>query len=571
MSSNRRRVAWRLVLGGVAIQFVLAFAILGTRWGLATFSFLGDLIRKLLQFVDAGSRFMFAAHPPEGVALPAPSTYPLLWTFAFSVLPTVIFFSSLMSVLYYLGVMQWLVRGMGWVMQKTLKTSGAESLAAAANIFVGHTEAPLVVRPYLEGMTLSELNAVMVGGFATISTGLLAVFADRGISPEHLIAASVISAPAALLVAKLMEPETGEPQTMGTVPLDLPRRGVNVVEAAAVGASEGLQLALNIGAMLIAFLALIAMSDALLGWVGRQFGYVDAQGAPLWTLDRAFGLAFAPLAWLMGIAWDECNRCGQLLGIKLVANEFLAYERLGEWKRSGDPLSLRSEVIMTYALAGFSNFGAIGIQIGGIGGLAPSRRSDLARLGLRAMLGGAIACCMTACVAGIVAPQGTFLKPPPGKSGPADRPPTSSAASTSTGDAFGECERFHASAVVIGVAWIETGDAHDGPSRFDEPVIADVDGRVTNSPVRSEKVKRVARRKPATEPPAATQTPRINLLVGVAREPDIDCGETDLSQSRTVDAGGRLASPPVGRSQKPARCFEDSRRASAESLVVDRT
>ena len=410
MSSHRRRVAWRLVLGGVLLQFGLAYCILATSVGLGIFSFLGDLIRTLLTFVDAGSMFMFAAHAPKGETLPGPAPYPLLWTFAFSVLPTVIFFSSLMSVLYYLGLMQWVVRGMGWVMQRTLKTSGAESLAAAANVFVGHTEAPLVVRPYLEEMTLSELNAVMVGGFATISTGLLAVYADRGISPEHLIAASVISAPAALLVAKLMQPETGVPKTQGSLKLSLPRRGTNVVEAAAVGATEGLQLALNIGAMLIAFLAFIAMFDALLGWAGGQLGYVDAKGDPLWTLDRAFGLIFSPIAWLMGVAWSECGRCGELLGIKLAANEFLAYEQLGEWKRGANPLSVRSEVIMTYALAGFSNFGAIGIQIGGIGGLAPSRRSDLAKLGIRAMLGGALACCMTACVAGIVAPEEVFLK-----------------------------------------------------------------------------------------------------------------------------------------------------------------
>jgi CNT family concentrative nucleoside transporter len=311
-----------------------------------------------------------------------------------------------MSILYYWGLMQLVVKWIAKLMQWTLGTSGAETLSAAANIFVGHTEAPLVVRPYISAMTLSELNAMMVGGFATISGGLLAAYSGMGISPGHLITASVISAPAALLIAKVMQPEVGTPQTRGNVSLDLPRRGVNVIEAAAIGASEGMKLAINVAAMLIAFLALIAMCDAILGWLGDAlFGFRDAYGNPTLTLARILGYAFWPLAFLMGIEFDDCLPAGELLGIKMVANEFIAYQRMGEWIAHAEQspatrlLSERSTAILTYALCGFSNFGAIGIQIGGIGGLAPERRSDLAKLGLRAMLGGTLACCMTACVA----------------------------------------------------------------------------------------------------------------------------------------------------------------------------
>ncbi len=402
MSSHRRKFPWRMIVGGLLLQFVLALLILKTTPGQATFDALGELVRKLLSFVDEGSRFMFAIFAREDDPEPKPAEYGLLRTFAFSVLPTVVFFSSLMSVLYYLGVMQWIVRGMAWLMQKTLKTSGVESLAAAANVFVGHTEAPLVIRPYLSSLTLSELNAVMVGGFATISSGLLAVYVDRGISAQHLLAACVISAPAALLIAKVMQPESESPESVDIARVKIPRRGANVFEAATIGATEGMQLALNIGAMLIAFLAMIAMFNAMLGWLGTQFGFVDADGSALWTFERALGYLFAPIAWLMGIEAGDCLRGGELLGIKMVANEFLAFEQLGEWVKQGDVISDRSQMILTYALAGFSNFAAIGIQIGGIGGLAPDRRPDLARLGLRAMIGGAIACSMTACIAGII-------------------------------------------------------------------------------------------------------------------------------------------------------------------------
>ncbi len=304
-----------------------------------------------------------------------------------------------MSILYYLGVMQKLVRAMAWVMQKTLKTSPAESLAAAANVLVGHTEAPLVVRPYIATMTRSELNALMVGGFATISGSLMAVFANLGISAGHLLTASMISAPAALVLAKIMQPEIDEVTDLAVAEANMPGHVTNVLEAAANGASEGMKLALNIAAMLIAFLALIMFVDILLQWVGGWLGLNL-------TIKILFGYLFFPLAWMMGITTDDCLLAGNLLGEKMVVNEFLAYFSMADIPiQTGpdDPQAItdRTRVILTYALCGFSNFGAIGIQLGGIGPLAPERKSDLAQLGLRAMLGGMLAACMTACIAGM--------------------------------------------------------------------------------------------------------------------------------------------------------------------------
>jgi len=293
-------------------------------------------------------------------------------------------------------------------MQRVLGTSGAESLSAAANIFIGQTEAPLVIRPYIASMTLSELNAVMVGGFATIAGGVLAAYVRMGVSAGHLITASVISAPAALLIAKVMQPETEQPKTLGHVKMEVEKDTVNVIEATAAGATQGLSLALNVGAMLLVFVALIALLNGAVGWFGGLFGYAEA-GA--WTLQKGLGWVFSPLAWLMGIPWAEAQVAGQLLGIKTVINEFVAFAELGEIL-SGTPsvltgnqpveLSERTVVILTYALAGFANFSSIGIQLGGIGGIAPERRSDLARLGLRAMIGGTLAAFMTACVAGLL-------------------------------------------------------------------------------------------------------------------------------------------------------------------------
>ncbi len=396
MSSYKRRLPGRVVVGGLALQFALAWVVLRTAPGRTIFDAADLLFRELLNCVDAGSQFVFGADYSEHM-------------FAFKVLPTIIFFSAFMSIFYYYGIMQWIVGVFAKIMQKTLGTSGAETLSAAANIFVGQTEAPLVVRPYISTMTVSELNALMVGGFATIAGGVLAAFVEMGISAKHLLSASVISAPAALLIAKVMQPEVDKPKTLGTVRVHVEQSAKNVVEAIAKGTTDGLRLALNVGAMLLVFLALIAVVNGLIGWLGGVLG--SFLGCPLdtlfgvhlhydrWSLELILGYLFAPLAWIMGIEWKDCLRAGELLGLKIVTNEFLAFTSLAEIK---DQLSDRSVTILTYALCGFANFSSIGIQLGGIGGIAPDRRADLARLGLRAMIGGSLAAFMTACVAGIL-------------------------------------------------------------------------------------------------------------------------------------------------------------------------
>ena len=391
MSADRRKVDRRLVAAGVGLQFLLALLVLKTGPGQVLFGYIGAFFTALLNYVDAGSSFVFGEAFGEHF-------------FAFKVLPTIIFFSALMGVLYHLGLVQYAVAAFAWVMQRTLRTSGAESLAAAANIFVGQTEAPLVVRPYVASMTRSELMALMVGGFATIAGGVLAAFVGLGIDAGHLVAASVISAPAALLVAKIMQPEVEAPKTLGKISVEIERTATNVVEAAANSTLDGLRLALNVAAMLIAALGLIALVDGALGLLGQCVGYILGMEGLEWSLSAALGYLFAPFAWLMGIEAKDCLLAGELLGKKMVANEFVSYVQLSQWIQpgSGVELSQRSVVILTYALCGFANFSSIGIQIGGIGGIAPERRRDLARLGFRAMLGGSLACFMTACVAGIL-------------------------------------------------------------------------------------------------------------------------------------------------------------------------
>ncbi len=392
MSSHRTRFPWRVVIGGSLLQITFAWLILNTTTGLNIFSVIGDFFTQLLGFVDAGSSMVFGKDYGQHF-------------FAFRVLPTIIFFSALMSVLYHLGVMQVVVKAISRIMQVTLGTSGAESLSASANIFVGQTEAPLVVRPYVAKMTRSELMSIMVGGFATIAGGVMAAYIDMGISAAHLVTASVISAPAGLLIAKVLVPETEVPETLGVSHHEMPRTTKNLIEAATTGTSDGLQLALNVGAMLIAFLALIAMVDYGLehisSWVMAK---MNIEAKPL-TLTSILGTLFSPLAWLMGVEWKECSAAGELFGLKLVATEFVAYERLGGWSKlaaDARPLSERATVIMTYCLCGFSNFASIGIQIGGIGALAPERRRELTEIAFRAMLGGSLACCMTACLAGVL-------------------------------------------------------------------------------------------------------------------------------------------------------------------------
>lgn len=403
MSSHKSKFPWRIVVCGVLLQFAFAVLILRTDAGRMVFEVVDQVFVALLNCVDAGSVFMFGESFKDHF-------------FAFRVLPTIIFFSAFMSIFYYLGVIQKVVGALAIVMQKTLGTSGAETLSSAANIFVGQTEAPLVIRPYISTMTRSELNAVMVGGFATMAGGVLGALSAMGINAGHLLSASVISAPGALLLAKVMQPETEEPKTLGHVGIDVDDDSVNVLEAIAKGTTGGLQLALNVGAMLIVFLALIAVVNALLGlvgtgywWAAEQMGQTIPEDPTAWSLEGILGFLFAPLAWLIGIEWADCPEAGQLMGLKMATNEFVAYGRLAEWTPAGEEGAISAEVIsnrtreiMTYALCGFANFSSIGIQLGGIGGIAPDRRSDLAKLGLRAMIGGTLAAFMTACIAGLL-------------------------------------------------------------------------------------------------------------------------------------------------------------------------
>ncbi len=391
LSSNKRLLSPRIIVGGLLLQFGLGLFILKTPIGKKVFDGIDYVFQSLLGCVDAGTQFVFGDAYAEHF-------------FAFKVLPTIIFFSALMSILYYYGIVQKVVGVFAWVMQRTLGTSGAETLSAAANVFVGQTEAPLVVKPYISSMTMSELNAVMIGGFATMAGGVLGGLVDMGVSARDLLTASVMAAPAALLVAKVMLPETGTPRTMGTVSVDVKDESVNVLEAIANGALGGLTLALNVAAMLIVFISLIKLVDLGLGWVGVQAGYAGEGGVPIWSLGAALGKLFAPLAWLMGIPWNEAPPAGELLGLKMATNEFVAYGRYIEWAdaESVVQLSERTRAILVYALCGFANFSSIGIQLGGIGGLAPDRRGDLARLGLRAMIGGTLASFINACIAGIL-------------------------------------------------------------------------------------------------------------------------------------------------------------------------
>jgi len=382
LSTNRRAIRWRTVVAGTALQIVFALLILRTPWGRYVFEQATDAVTAFLDFTDAGSAFIFGEGFTEHY-------------FAFKVLPTIIFFSSFITILYHLGLIQWIVKGFAKVMMWAMGTSGAESLSASGNIFVGQTEAPLLIRPYVDTMTMSELMAVMTGGFATIAGGVLAAYVGMGVPAGHLIAASVMSAPAALVMAKIMFPETEESLTAGDVKVDVERPWANVIDAAAEGAGSGLKLALNVGAMLLAFVALIAMVNAVLGAVGGWFGYEAL------SLELILGFVLRPLAWVMGVPWEEADQVGALLGIKTVVNEFVGYIRMEEMVGEG-ALSARSQVIATYALCGFSNFSSIAIQIGGIGSIAPERKQDLARLGLRAMVAGSLACFQTATIAGLL-------------------------------------------------------------------------------------------------------------------------------------------------------------------------
>ena len=403
-SNNKRRVDWTLVGTGIALQIAFAAVVLLVPGGRDVFDLLGQGFVRLLGFVNAGSEFIFGS-------LMNVETYGFI--FAFQVLPTIIFFAALMGVLYHLGVMQAVVRAMAWAITKVMRVSGAETTSVCASVFIGQTEAPLTVRPYIPRMTESELITMMIGGMAHIAGGVLAAYvgmlgggdpAAQAYYAKHLLAASIMAAPATLVIAKILIPETGEPLTRGTVKMEVEKTTSNVIDAAAAGAGDGLRLALNIGAMLLAFIALIAMVNAPLTWLGEITGIQAAIGRPL-DLATIFGWVLAPIAWLIGVPWQDAGVVGSLIGQKVVINEFVAYLQLADivnGRVEGVTLSDQGRLIATYALCGFANFSSIAIQIGGIGGLAPERRQDLARFGLRAVLGGTIATLMTATIAGVL-------------------------------------------------------------------------------------------------------------------------------------------------------------------------
>ena len=403
-SNNRRAVDWKLVATGITLQIAFAALVLLVPGGREVFDWLGHGFVKILSFVNAGSSFIFGG-------LMNTETYGFI--FAFQVLPTIIFFAALMGVLYHLGVMQFIVRIMALAITKVMKVSGAETTSVCASVFIGQTEAPLTVRPYIPKMTESELITMMIGGMAHIAGGVLAAYVGMlgGGDPEqqafyakHLLAASIMAAPATLVVAKLLIPETGTPLTRGTVKMEVEKTSSNLIDAAAAGAGDGLRLALNIGAMLLAFIALIALLNWPLTWLGEVTGLAAAIGKPT-DLAAIFGYLLAPIAWVIGVPWQDATTVGSLIGQKVVINEFVAYLQLADivnGKVAGVSLSDEGKLIATYALCGFANFSSIAIQIGGIGGLAPERRSDLARFGLRAVLGGTIATLMTATIAGVL-------------------------------------------------------------------------------------------------------------------------------------------------------------------------
>ncbi|WP_068831045.1 NupC/NupG family nucleoside CNT transporter [Xanthomonas translucens] len=403
-SNNKRAVDWKLVTTGLLLQIGFASLVLLVPGGREVFDWLGQLFVKVLSFVNEGSNFIF------GSLMDTTSNG---FIFAFQVLPTIIFFSALMGVLYHLGVMQAVVRVMAWAITKVMRVSGAETTSVCASVFIGQTEAPLTVRPYIPKMTESELLTMMIGGMAHIAGGVLAAYvgmlggsdpAQQAFYAKHLLAASIMAAPATLVVAKLLIPETGTPLTRGTVKIDVEKTTSNIIDAAAAGAGDGLRLALNIGAMLLAFIALIALVNAPLTWLGDATGLAAAIGHPT-NLATIFGYLLAPIAWVIGTPWVDATTVGSLIGQKVVINEFVAYSELSKIVKGEIPgmqLSEEGRLIATYALCGFANFSSIAIQIGGIGGLAPERRQDLARFGLRAVLGGSIATFMTATIAGVL-------------------------------------------------------------------------------------------------------------------------------------------------------------------------
>ena len=387
-SANRRAIQPRVIFWGLGLQFGFAFLVLKTNFGLI-FQAIGVGVNHMLNYAAEGSKFVFGdklGGPNEQFGV----------IFAFQVLPIIIFIASFFAILYYLGIMPLFVRAMAVAMQKVMGTSGAESMNVAASIFMGQTEAPLTIRPFLAGLTQSELFTVMTSGMAHISGSVMAAYVlIAHVEFRHLLTAVIMTAPATLMLAKVLMPETGEPATAGSVKIEVEKPGVNIIDAASRGASDGLHLALNVAAMLIAFIALIAMMNGILGAIHGVRGLTWFPS----SLQEILGWIFAPVAWLLGVTWNDCATVGNLLGTRLILNEFVAYVNLGAIGRTLDP---KSFVIATYALCGFANLSSVAMQVGGIGALAPTRRSDLARLGMKAMAAGTMANFMSACIAGVL-------------------------------------------------------------------------------------------------------------------------------------------------------------------------
>ena len=384
-SRNRRAISLRVVAWGIGLQLAFAIFVLRVSWGRDLFKALGAFVTKILSFSYAGSEFVFGEigkqHSSLGVV------------FAFQIMPAIIFISALFAIMYYLGIMQQVVKIVAIVMNKIMGASGAESLNVAASIFMGQTEAPLTIRPFLPRMTLSELMTVMTAGMAHVSGSIMAAYIAFGIEARHLLTAVIMTAPGTIMMAKILEPETEVPETLGGVKVEIPKTDVNVLDAAARGTSEGLHLMLNVIAMLISFIALIALVNGAFGWIHGLLPWFPA------TIQTVLGWIFRPIAWVMGVPWHDSGAVGSLLGERMVINEFIAYAHLGPMKASLDPVSF---TIATFALCGFANLSSIGIQIGGIGALAPERKHDLARLGFRAMIAGTLANFLSATLAGIL-------------------------------------------------------------------------------------------------------------------------------------------------------------------------
>ena len=385
-SENKKKINWRLVATGLGLQIIFALIILKVPFGRKVFEAASRFITRILDFTAEGTTFLFGNLTDQ-------ATFGSI--FALNVLPTIIFFSALMGILYYLGIMQAIVKFIAKGICKLLGTSGAETLSAVGNIFLGQTEAPLLVRPYISSMTKSEMTAIMVGGMATVAGGVMAGYVAMGINAGHLLAASIMAAPAGLVLAKMLVPETEEPETKDITNIEVEKTASNVVEAAANGASDGLMLALNVSAMLLAFVALIALFNYLIGLVGGLFGF------PELSLNWILGKLFSPLAFVMGVPTGDLSAAGSLLGQKVMINEFVAYSDLSALSASG-VLQEKTILIMTYALCGFANISSVAIQIGGIGAMAPNKKGTIAKLGFKALLGGALATCLTATIAGIL-------------------------------------------------------------------------------------------------------------------------------------------------------------------------